>query len=100
MSGIHTELLGHSTCPNCWSDFQVEDVKWVSANEELVGDYRLGEDYQQRFKPTRFDVNGNAVDLKGMSCQEIACPNCHLKIPRSVLVFRPFFLSIAGTPSC
>ena len=75
-------------------------MKWVSANEELIGDYRLGEEYQQRFKPTRFDVNGNAVDLKGMSCQDVACPNCHLKIPRSVLVFRPFFLSIAGTPSC
>ena len=75
-------------------------MKWVAGNEELIGDYRLGHEYQQRFKPTRFDVNGNAIDIKGTSCQELACPSCHLKIPRSVLVFRPFFLSIAGTPSC
>ena len=100
MKTVSTELLNTATCPNCWTDFAVEDVKWISAHEELLGDYRLGEDYQQRFRPTRFNVNGNAVDVKGISCQELACPNCHLKIPRSVLVFRPFFLSIAGTPSC
>ena len=100
LKSVSTELLASSTCPNCWFGFQVENVKWVSGNEELIGDYRLGEDFQQRFRPTRFDVNGNAVDLNGTACQDIACPNCHLKIPRSVLVFRPFFLSIAGTPSC
>lgn len=97
---IRSELLNKATCPNCWSEFPVENVKWVSAHEELLGDFRLGNDYQQRFRPTRFNVNGNAIDVKGMSCQELACPSCHLKIPRSVLVFRPFFLSIAGTPSC
>jgi hypothetical protein len=97
---VRTELLHKATCPNCWSEFLVENVKWVAAHEELLGDYRLGPDYQQRFIPTRFDVSGNAIDVKGMSCQELACPECHLKVPRSVLVFRPFFLSIAGTPSC
>ena len=100
MKYIESELLTKATCPNCWSDFPVENVKWVSAHEELIGDYRLGSEFQQRFRPTRFDVNGNAVDIKGLSCQELACPQCHLKVPRSVLVFNPFFLSIAGTPSC
>lgn len=100
MSTISTELLENSICPNCWTDFKVADVKWVSGNEDLFGDYRLGEGSQQRFTPTRFDINGFAIDVRGTSCQEIACPSCHLKIPRSVLVFRPFFLSIAGTPSC
>ena len=100
VKSVRTELLTKATCPNCWIDFPVENVKWVAAHEELLGDYRLGEDHQSRFMPTRFDINGNAVDIKGMSCQELACPSCHLKIPRSVLVFKPFFVSIAGTPSC
>ena len=100
MKTVTSELLSRSTCPNCWHDFDVEDVKWISAHEELLGDVRLGRDQQQRFRPTRFDVQGNAVDIKGISCQDLACPNCHLKIPRSVLVFKPFFVSIAGTPSC
>ena len=100
LSEVHTELLEHTTCPNCWNDFQVEDVKWVSANEELTGDYRLGSEAPKRFKPSRFDVNGNAIDLRGMSCLELACPHCHLKIPRSVLVFKPLFVSIAGTQAC
>lgn len=78
----------------------MENVKWISAHEELLGDYRVGPDANQRFRPTRFDVYGNAIDVKGLSCQDLSCPNCHLKIPRSVLVFRSFFISIAGTPSC
>ena len=97
---IHTELLKKSTCPNCWSDFAVADVRWVSAHEELVGDPRLGADAQSRFLPSRFDLKGNAVDVRGLSCKDLACPECHLKIPRSLLVFKPIFVSIAGTPSC
>ena len=100
MQNVTTELLTDSTCPNCWTDFPVENVKWVSAHEDLMGDYRLGADANKRFRPTRFDIHGNAIDVKGLSCQDFCCPHCHLKIPRSVLVFRSFLLSIAGTPSC
>jgi hypothetical protein len=100
VQNVTTELLTDSTCPNCWTDFPLEDVKWISAHEDLMGDCRLGPDANQRFRPTRFDVHGNAIDVKGLSCQDFCCPHCHLRIPRSVLVFGAFFLSIAGTPSC
>ena len=97
---VSTELQTQATCPNCWSSFNVEDVKWVAAHDSIIGDTRLGPDAQQRFLPTRFDLPGNAIDIRGMSCQDIACPACHLRIPRSTLYYRPFFVSIAGTPSC
>lgn len=100
MKSVTTELLKQATCPNCWHDFAVENVKWIAVHGDLLHDERLGRDSPQRFRPSRFDVQGNAIDVKGMSCQELACPNCHLKIPRSVLVFKPFFVSIAGTPAC
>ena len=93
-------LLSKPTCPNCWNRFPAEQVKWVSGHEELVGDERLGADAQQRFTPSSFDIQCNAVDIRGISCQELACPLCHLKIPRSALESAPFFLSIVGTPSC
>lgn len=100
MKSVTSELLTQATCPNCWTDFLVENVKWIAVHDDLLGDYRLGPEFYQRFRPSRFDVNGNAIDVKGRSCQELACPSCHLRIPRSVLVYSPFFLSIAGTPSC
>jgi len=93
-------LLGKPTCPNCWKSFATETVKWISGHEDLIGDERLGDDAQIRFTPTLFDSQCNAVDVKGISCQELACPHCHLKIPRSVLESPSFFVSIVGTPSC
>ncbi len=35
-----------------------------------------------------------------MACQELACPRCHLRVPRSLMEMPPLFVSIAGTPSC
>jgi hypothetical protein len=100
MIRVTTQLQNSAVCPNCWFNFPTENTKWVSVHESLMGDYRLGPDELRRFLPTRFDVSGNAVDLKGLSCQDLACPNCHLRIPRAVLCFKPFFVSIAGRPSC
>jgi hypothetical protein len=97
---ISSELQTQATCPNCWASFNVEDVNWVAAHDSIIGDPRLGPDAPQRFLPTHFDLAGNAIDIRGMSCQDIACPACHLRIPRSTLYYRPFFVSIAGTPSC
>lgn len=100
MKSVTVDLLSNAICPNCWTQFSVDKVKWISVHEELYGDLRLGADAGRRFRPTRFDSRGNAIDIRGMSCQELACPACHLKIPRSVLIYKPFFLSIAGTPAC
>ena len=100
MKPVSTDLLSNATCPNCWNSFKVNSVKWIAAHDELLDDERLGIEAPQRFRPTHFDVQGNAIDVKGLSCQDLACPNCHLRIPRSVLAYRNFFLSIVGTPSC
>ena len=88
------------TCPHCWATFAPEEVQWISAHPELTGDPMLTSDAQQRFLPSRFNVAGNALDIRGAVCHELACPHCHLVIPRSLLELPPVFISIAGTPAC
>lgn len=88
------------TCPHCWSNFAAEDILWVAEHEELRGDPLLGIDAHQRFLPSRFDISGNALDPHGMTCQALACPSCHLPIPRVLVDIAPLFVSILGIPSC
>lgn len=88
------------TCPHCWSNFGTEEVHWLTEHELLRGDPMLGSDAQQRFLPTRFDVAGNAIDPSGMTCQSLACPKCHLTLPRVMIDMAPLFVSILGIPSC
>ncbi len=94
-----TRLLSRITCPHCWEHFAPETILWVSEHTDLLGDHRLGAEQPQRFLPTRFTVNGEAIDAKGFACHQIACPNCHLTIPRSLLELEPLFLSIFGAPA-
>lgn len=103
MSGITLNssdlgLRANITCPYCWADFQAEDVKWISESSELLSDPKLGEQYQRRFLPSQFNVAGNAVDANNHVCHKLACPNCHLAIPRSLLQLPPLFVSLIGTP--
>ncbi|MGE0609772.1 MAG: hypothetical protein AB7O62_21965 [Pirellulales bacterium] len=93
-------LRDEVTCSNCWKRFPPEEVLWVSAHRDLIGDPRLGTDEQMRFLPSRFDLSGNALDMRGQRCNELACPNCHLTIPRALLEREPMFISILGTPTC
>jgi hypothetical protein len=93
-------LLRRTTCPHCWKSFAPEEVLWISAHTDLLGDPRLGKEEQQRFLPTRFDVDANAMDSKGFVCQRLACPKCHLPIPRVLLETEPLFVSILGSPAC
>ena len=97
---VRLKIQNRSRCPHCWKYFAPEDSLWIAAHQDLVGDPRLDENAALRFLPSRFDIDGKAIDSRGLSCSEIACPNCHLQIPRPVLEVRPVFLSIAGTPSC
>jgi len=97
---LHLNLLRRTTCPHCWSSFAAEEVLWVSAHTDLLGDPKLGSDQPQRFLPSRFNVEGNALDARGMVCRSLACPRCHLLLPRAVLEMEPFFISILGTPAC
>ena len=64
----------------------------------MLGDARLGPDQQLRFLPTRFSIEGAAIDPRGFACQGLACPRCHLPVPRALLEMDPLFLSILGAP--
>ena len=95
-AGLRTTL----TCPHCWNRFAVEDVLWVSEHADLLGDVVLGPEAAARFLPSRFTVEGNALDGRGQRCHALACPRCHLLIPRSLLESDPLFISIVGVPAC
>ncbi|HEX7376720.1 MAG TPA: hypothetical protein VF278_06385 [Pirellulales bacterium] len=94
------ELVKDITCLHCWHRFPAEDVYWRSEHRDLLGDPLLGENEQMRFPATRFDLHGNAVDACGDVCRDIACPKCHLTLPRALLERPALFVSILGTPSC
>ena len=91
-------LLAHLTCPHCWQRFPTRDIAWVAKHEDLRGDPVLGQDHMVRFQPSRFNVAAEALDARGMACQNLACPRCHLLIPRVFLEYHPLFLSIIGLP--
>lgn len=61
-----------------------------------MGDPVLGTDALLRFLPSRFTNEGNAIDAKGKPCNELACPRCHLEIPRSLLVSSAVPIVMAG----
>lgn len=87
------------TCPHCWHSFPPHDLLWVSQHPDLLGDPRLGKEAQLRFLPTRFTLEGNAIDARDFPCQSIACPQCHLAVPRALLEMEPLFFSILGAPA-
>ncbi len=93
-------LRGRVICPHCWEEFAPEDILWVSEHPSLRNDPRLGPDEARRFLPDRFDLDGNAIDPGGQVCKRLACPNCHLSVPRSNLELQPLFVSIVGSPAC
>jgi hypothetical protein len=93
-------ILKRTTCPHCWATFAPEEVLWISGHTDLLGDPRLGPEQPQRFLPTRFTVEGNALDAHGFVCESLACPRCHLPVPRALLEAEPTFVSIFGSPAC
>ena len=93
------KLLARVTCPHCWESFPPEQVLWISEHVDLLGDPMLGPERQQRFLPSRFTAHGDAVDARGMTCRSLACPHCHLPVPRAMLEMEPLFLSILGSPA-
>ena len=44
-------------------------------------------------------MQGAAIDLRGFACHGLACPKCHLGMPRPMFEMRPMFLSILGSPA-
>jgi hypothetical protein len=87
------------SCPHCWHQFPTDQILFISESPDLLGDLKLGDVEQLRFLPYRFDLGGAALDAHGIACHKLACPNCHLQVPRPLLYTPSFFISIAGAPA-
>ena len=89
--------LGESfMCPYCRTVSLLEDVLSVSTSPSLLGDPVLGEGEQRRFLPSQFTGNGLAIDSEGGVCTEIACPRCHMALPRMLLETPQMVMSVIG----
>ncbi len=89
-------LVKRVTCPHCWHEFRPEQILWVAQHEDLMGDPILKEE-PLRFLPTRFTLDGQATRCGGMVCHSLACPACHLVLPRVLLENEVTFISIIGS---
>lgn len=89
-------LVRWVTCPHCWNAFRPEEILWVAEHEDLMGDGLLPEE-PLRFLPTRFNLDCMALDARGMVCHTMACPQCHLVIPRLLLENELTFISLIGS---
>jgi hypothetical protein len=85
-------------CPNCWREFSPAQVRFISESPKLVGDPVMGTQEQLRFRAMRFDVSGNALDPHDMRCSRIACPTCHIEMPRAMLELAQVPISVVGAP--
>lgn len=92
------KLLEEITCPNCWEKFPPESALAVAGHGELTGDPRLEDETEtRRFVPTRYTPECAALDEKDTPSLELACPHCHLLVPRVIFERRDtVFLSIFG----
>jgi hypothetical protein len=90
---------GLHTCPTCWLQFAKADVKCVSAHPEMLGDEKLGPGELKRFTATKFDREGRAVDPMGIPTSDLACPQCHHRLPPNFLELDQHIISIAGATS-
>jgi hypothetical protein len=94
-----TKTKPQLSCPHCWHEFSTDQVLFISESPDLLGDAKLGDIEQLRFLPYRFNPGSSALDSHGIACRKLACPNCHLQIPRSLLTTSCFCISIAGAPA-
>lgn len=95
-AGGGVPLVKRVTCPHCWHVFKPEQILWVAQHEDLMGDPVLKEE-SLRFLPTRFTLEGQAIDPRGMVCSALACPACHLTLPRVLIENEITFISIIGS---
>ena len=85
-------------CPHCWQEFPTDQLLFIAESPDLDEDHKL-QGARPRFLPQRFNLTGAALDPHGIPCEKMACPVCHLPIPRPWLHLNSFFLSIAGAPA-
>ena len=92
-------LLDKVTCPHCWAVFETHEVLWVTAHNSLRGDPKLGRDAEKRYLPTRFTPDGLGIDEMNGRSHRIACPTCHLEIPRAATEMASWMVSVIGAPA-
>jgi hypothetical protein len=92
-------LVSKITCPYCWREFPTEDIKYIARHPELIGDPVLGANEYLRFSPTRFTVEGQALDPRSQPTADLACPRCHLQISELMLEVPPLVVSLIGSPA-
>ena len=91
--------VGEFQCPICWLHFEGKHMKHISSHRELIGDTKLGDEYQRRFVPKKWDSSGIALDDFGIQCPDTACPHCHERLPAGFGEFKQYIYSIVGAPS-
>lgn len=91
-------LRSRVACPNCMAAFDPGDVLFMAEHTSLHGDPIAGEDEPRRFRPSRFTIDGNAVDPLGMECHRLACPHCHVQVSRALLQYRSLHVGLVGGP--
>lgn len=92
------KLVDRITCPHCWEQFGPVHVLHIARHSELRNDPVAGPEEYVRFLASRFNSAGLALDPRGMTSTEVACPRCHLEMPRKLLEVPALFTSIIGAP--
>ncbi len=90
---------GSLTCPTCWLRFDPGDVKHVAVHEKMKGDAILGPAEMMRFRATRYNDKGVALDQMGIPTMDIACPHCHCRLPPDFIDVKHHIVSIVGAPT-
>ena len=86
---------GEYRCPHCWTSFEAKEFYYVAKHPALQSDPHLGPDHYLRFKPNRWE-DGKPLDSQGETCDELACPECHRKLPRSMKNTDQHIISVVG----
>jgi hypothetical protein len=94
---VGQEILdGPLTCPHCWQKFSKAHIHYISVHPDLVGDPILGDDAQRCFLPTVYNSRGLPLDANNMTCTDMACPRCHLRIPTTIVDVPSIYVSMVG----
>lgn len=91
-------LVGQVQCPCCSHSFRPENIRFIAEHVSLQGDRIAGPLEGLRFRSSRFDLDGNAIDMQGRVCTRVACPSCHIEMPRALLESQTCFISVVGAP--
>ena len=91
-----TRLVSRVICPHCWEPVPARagalDLRARRPARRPAARARAA----AAVPAQPVHAQGDAIDARGMICQHLACPHCHLAVPRGMLEMEPLFLSILG----